>query len=247
MCAAKLGFYVMLQERLTKFRKLRKSSAILLFLIAIYFNLNLMKLLSIVFFLTLVQGAFAQIKTTKLTKQEIPKSIQYLGHIVNAAKYSDNEGEHLVITTETSKDVVIGGDSSYTKDDIYAYNYIIKGDQQTLLWQMHDFSMVCPVDTKAKYIPNTFSVTDLNKDGKAEVWLMYIIACRGDVSPGAMKIIMHEGAKKYAIRGSSRVESVPKKYDGGDYKMDETFKDGPEAFRKFALELWKKNMNENGD
>ena len=127
---------------------------------------------------------------------------------------------------------------------MYAYSYKIIGDQQRLLWQVHDFVKGCPVDIKANYVPNTFAVTDLNKDGKAEVWLMYKTVCHGDVSPSNMKIIMYEGNKKYAVRGTNKVKISDKEYNGGRYTFDEAFKSGPESFQLYALQLWKKHLIE---
>jgi len=204
-----------------------------------------MKFLSLVLSTILIQTAFAQIKITSVDKKKIPQSIHYSGHIVDAVEYTDAEGQHLMITTETGNVNVRdteGNDAR--KADVYAYNYIVKGDQYVIAWQMHDLTGECLVDTKASYVPNTFSVTDLNNDGKAEVWLMYVTACRGDVSPSSMKIIMHEGNKKYAIRGESKVKVSEKEYDGGRYIMDDSFKVAPDVFKQYAIQLWKKNIME---
>ena len=115
--------------------------------------LNPMKFLSLVMAVAFVKGTSAQIKTITLSKEAIPKSIHYTGHIINAVRYTDNEGEHIMITTETGDINVKEVGNSYLKADVYAYNYLVNGDRQTLAWQMHDFTIVCPVDTKAKYIP----------------------------------------------------------------------------------------------
>ncbi len=190
----------------------------------------------------------AQVKTTPLGKGNIPPSIKYAGKVVDAITYTDNEGEHIIITTQTgildvkSKDP---DDDGLRKSDLYAYAYLVKNGITTLSWQLHDLSGECPVDPKASYIPKTFAITDLDKNGKAEVWLMYSVACRGDVSPADMKIIMHEGVKKFAVRGQDRVKVSATTYDGGKYAFDEAFKKGPEVFRKYAENLWKKNIDEN--
>jgi len=59
-----------------------------------------------------------------------------------------------------------------------------------------------------------------------------------------MKIIMHEGNKKYAIRGESKVKVSEKEYDGGRYIMDDSFKVAPDVFKQYAIQLWKKNIME---
>jgi hypothetical protein len=114
---------------------------------------------------------------------------------------------------------------------------------------MHDFVIPCPVHVTANYIPGTFAVTDLDNNGIAEIWVMYLTGCRGDPVPGSLKIIMHQGNKKYAVRGSNRISTkyADGKTDisGGEYKLEDNFNDAPESFKTYATELWQKNMNED--
>ena len=204
-----------------------------------------MKILRTLLLLILSQTAFAQVKVTPLDKKAIPSSIKYSGHVVNAARYTDSEGEHIIITTETGEIKSKEPDyEDYRKAELFAYDYLVKNGTPKIVWQLHDFTIDCPFDLKARYIPKTFAVTDINKDGKTEVWLMYSVVCHGDVSPSDMKIIMYEGVKKFAIRGQSFVKLSAKETYGGTYTMDEAFKNGPEVFRQYAIQLWKKNRNE---
>jgi len=191
----------------------------------------------------LSQICLAQIKVTPLYKKDIPPTIHFDGRIVNAARFSYKDGEHIIIVTETGI-VNLKGDDSFRKADLYAYQYKISNGAFTLNWQLHDFSGDCGVDPKAEYIPNTFAVTDLDNNGVAEVWLMYSTACRGDVSPANMKIIMHEGIKKYAVRGTNKVKVSDKEFYGGKYIFDDAFNAGPKAFKDYALKLWNKNLME---
>jgi len=196
-------------------------------------------------FLLNVQLVFAQLKVTQLTKKDIPANIKYTGHIINALRFIDADGEHLIITTETGKTPSKNKDFDGKDAALYAYHYKINGADFKLTWQTYDFEKDCPFDVNVNFLPNTFAVTDLNNDGKAEVWLTYKITCRSDVSPATMKIIMHDGDKKYAIRGENKVKVSATEYMGGAYKFDETFKAGPEVFRLYAAKLWKKNILEN--
>ena len=71
---------------------------------------------------------------------------------------------------------------------------------------------------------------------------MYVTVCHGDVSPLLMKIIMYEGAKKYAVRGTTYIEYGEEEMRGGKFTLDDAFRNGPAAFRKYAEQLWKKNI-----
>ena len=70
------------------------------------------------------------------------------------------------------------------------------------------------MDIEANFIPNTFQITDLNKDSVTEVWLMYKTACHRDVSPSAMKIIMHEDKIKFVFRRRNKEKSSETEIEG---------------------------------
>lgn len=203
-----------------------------------------MKLLLIIILLTIYTSAVAQIKVTQLNKNDVPKSIAYKGHIINAVKYTDKTGDHLVITTETGETPTKNSETDEGRDAaLYGYHYNISSDNQfKLTWQTYDFISDCNLDMEARYMPGTFAVTDVDNNGTAEVWLVYRTVCHGDVSPSTMKIIMHEGDKKYAVRGQAKVKLSAKETFGGAYTFDEAFKAGPASFRKYAADTWKKNI-----
>ncbi|MEO3407198.1 hypothetical protein AAFN85_24990 [Mucilaginibacter sp. CAU 1740] len=201
-----------------------------------------MKIALPIILLFIAQTSVAQIKVTQLAKTDVPKSIIYKGHIINAAKYADKTGDHLVITTETGETPTKNSENSDSRDAaLYAYHYDMGGNNQfKLSWQLYDFISDCPVDIKANYVQGSFAVTDVDNNGIAEVWLLYRTTCRGDVSPSTMKLIMHEGDKKYAVRGESKVKLSEKETIGGTYTFDAAFKSAPASFRKYAADTWKK-------
>ncbi len=203
-----------------------------------------MKLILLVIFVLIANIAFTQIKVTRLTATTIPKKIAYVGQIKNAVQWTDSTGQHIVITTETgvtpSKSV-----PRYRDAALYAFHYVETGDSLKLIWKMQDYIKECDVDVEVTYIKNSFAVTDLDKNGKAEIWLLYKLGCRGGVDPEDMKMMMYEGEKKYAIRGSTKIKFSETDFEGGEYKLDEAFKKAPEAFQKYAKQLWEKNKMQN--
>lgn len=201
------------------------------------------KLLSLCLILIICELAAAQVKVTHLNKITIPKRIKYIGHIINAVTYTDNGGKHLVITTETAETPSKNADGDDYRDKaLYAYHYLLQSGNYKLAWTVQDFVKDCPVDLAANFVKNTFAVTDLDKNSVNEIWLMYKTVCHGDVSPSVMKIIMHEGDKKYAVRGTTKVKVSSTQYEGGEYAFDNAFKAGPQVFRTYAKGLWTKNI-----
>ena len=185
----------------------------------------------------------SQIKLTQLAQNQLPSSLPVEGKIKNAVKWTDKSGENLVIMTETGifqskkwKHEAEGRDA-----ELFAYHFLLSKDGAKQTWKAYDFIKDCPLDIEASFIKNTFQVTDLNKDGIAEVWLMYKTVCHGDVSPSDMKIIMYQGLHKFAMRGKNKVKISDRDYIGGEYKFDTAFSSGPKEFLDFAKQLWQKN------
>ena len=191
-------------------------------------------------------------RPVNINVEEIPGEIKYEGKIKNAVQWTDQLGENMVITAETGiyesdkfTHETDGGDA-----EIFAYHFLKSGGRFKPTWKVYDFISDCPVDIVASFIDKTFNITDLNHNGIAEVWLMYKTVCHGDVSPSDMKIIMYEGEQKFSMRGQNKVmygtgDNGQKMYEGGEYKMDEAFANGPTVFLDFAKKLWDKNIMES--
>jgi hypothetical protein len=179
---------------------------------------------------------------TRLDVKNLPKGIYHTGKPTNAVRWTDRQGDNIVITTETG---IYDAKKSMTEDgrsaDLYAQHYLVKKGVAEPGWKIHDYIRDCPVDVQVNFIRNSFHVTDLDKDGTAEVWTMYKKACHGDMSPCDMRIIMYEGKQKYVVRGENKVKISEHETYGGEYKLDDAFAKGPKPFREHALELWKKN------
>jgi hypothetical protein len=204
-----------------------------------------MKIFGLFFSLFLTQACLAQLKLTKLNSNSIPKNIQYTGKVVQALRWTDSTGDNIVILTATDKTQSKNApDDGYSDAALYAYHYLLIGDSAKQTWKVYDYVKECPVDMFLYFVDKTFTVTDLNKDGKAEVWLMYKVSCQGDVSPIPMKIIMYQDNKKFAVRGTTRVRVSANEYMGGTYSFDEAFKNAPAVFRQYAEKLWKQNKEE---
>jgi hypothetical protein len=184
-----------------------------------------------------------KIALTHLTKSEIPKGISYKGTLKDAVRWTDESGVNLVITCETEEAVSKTAPSEdYREKYLFAHHYLLFEDSIRQTWKVTDYIKECPLDIAADFVENTFQVTDLDKDGIAEVWMMYLLTCTGDVSPAEMKIILYEGTQKHAMRGENKVDIGNGEFVGGDYKFDKAFNQAPTVFRDFAMKLWNANV-----
>jgi hypothetical protein len=182
------------------------------------------------------------IVTDKLTMlnfdiKALPKNLQYKGKIVMGARWIDKKGENILILTQTgafpSTSKCITDECSDA--EIYAYNFVQNADNLSLLWKIVDFERNCPFDLYAGFLEDALFITDLDSNGVAESTLLYILSCRSDVSPATLKLIMHEGATKYAIRGTTKLQEG---YGGGEMQVDPILKKAKQAFQAFAIKKW---------
>ena len=192
---------------------------------------------------------FGQINLKELSSKDIPADIKYEGKLTKALKWQDDQGIHIVITSETGNFIKEGipHESGGSDAELFVYHFLDSEDLIVQVWKVYDYMHDCELDMEVSFLPNTLQVTDLNNDKIPEIWVMYKKACRGDVSPSEMKIIMYENTKKYAIRGETKVKVSEYDYYGGDFTADKSFEKGPKVFKDFAEKLWKKNVEEKWD
>ena len=203
-----------------------------------------MKTFGLLLSLFLTHTCFGQFNLSKLDKNSIPTGIRYKGNVEQAVRWTDKTGDNIVILTKEIPRSINAPDDDFSDGALHAYHYLISGDSIRHTWSVFDYVKTCDVDMFLYFIDKTFTITDLNKDGKAEVWIMYKVSCQGDVGPVPMKIIMYQDNKKFAVRGTTRVKVSATEYVGGEFTYDEAFKNGPAEFRQYAENLWKQHKTE---
>lgn len=211
------------------------------------------------------------ITPVKMAIADIPVSISIKGKVQEAWKWNDKLGENILITSadapqeEKDKD---GEEAQSAK--IHAYHYAKNDGDYEQVWFINDAVTSCPVDITCEFIPGSATVTDLDKNGIAEIKLQYAMACRGDVSPATMKLIIYENGVKYALQGNRwlsyspdfkysvtekdvNLESSPKLKDEteemlrtfGRYESEKEFVTAPAQFLPFARTEWLKYSKES--
>ncbi len=207
------------------------------------------RLFSLLILTTLKSVGQEKITLTPIDLTKLPAGTSYEGDLKAGHRWTDRNGDNIVITTETKayQSEKFEHESDGTDKELFAYHYIIKDNKATPTWRVYDYISDCPVDITVSFIHGAFKISDLDKNGIGEVWLMYKTACRGDISPADMKIIMYENGKKFAMRGTEKRfggtdDKGNEHYMGGEYKFDEAFTKAPESFRIFAKKLWNDNL-----
>ena len=87
------------------------------------------------------------------------------------------------------------------------------------------------------YMDESWTLTDVDNDGFAEVTIAYTADCTSDVSPNKHKVlVLHKGVK-YALRGVSKVDAGAA-LTGGQYKVDAAFEKAPAGLLEHAKKVW---------
>jgi hypothetical protein len=220
-------------------------------------------------------SAQADIAAVKLFPSQMPPGIKVKGRITDAWQWSDSLGTNLLILSGSG--LVQGQNGDEQSQQIFASHYVSTGTGYRQLWNLTDGVTACPLDLEANFLPGSTRITDLDKDGIAETTLVYRLACRGDVSPSDMKLIMHEDTVKFALRGvmwmdipsgdpadptvngpaetNVNLETLPG-YTGKDeeyaatfgrYRNEKDFAKAPGTFITFARRHWLRHAKESFD
>jgi len=170
----------------------------------------------------------------------LPDGVKYDGKVVASAKWEDDNGQNYLLISETE---IKNQDKDSRMKELFAYQYIVNGENAKQMWKIYDFIKECPVDVTLSYMPKSISVTDLDNNGIAETTFIYRMSCKGDVSEDDMKLIMHEGETKYAIRGTMKLILEGQTY-GGTTNIDPSFNTAPKEFLDYAKGMWSKFQTE---
>ena len=232
-------------------------------------------------------GSFKRLQPVAVAAAEVPAAQRLPGKLLEAWRWQDSNGENLLVVYRSNipsrnerraqadpawrKKLADPATVTSAEDDgrgaqLLVRQYVRKQGAYTELWRLQDSVADCPVDLILGPAPHSTTVTDLDHNGQSETTVVYALGCRGDVSPDDLKLVMHESAAKYALRGFTVVQfdSIParqrqptnpcclgqlskthlaKLYDGpteaymGRYFSEADFKGKPD-FLRFARSQW---------
>jgi len=171
----------------------------------------------------------------------LPAGLDFEGNLVSAQRWEDGQGANYLLLTRTP-DIREPGLTEWGEEmhsaRLYGYHYRQRNGGFELLRRITDFVMECEWDMTVAHIPGSIAVTDLDDDGLSEVTFLYELACRSDVSPLTLKLMMLEDGEKYPIRGTTVVDVGGGQRYGGEKRFGEEFASVPAAFRDFASRHW---------
>ncbi|MCC6817974.1 MAG: hypothetical protein IT245_03665 [Bacteroidia bacterium] len=182
---------------------------------------------------------------------DIPKEIDIQGIADSVIHWTDKSGEYIAVRTKTLPYQTVDSVNNILLNNVDLYVYCFKfnptNQKYERIWHIHDFVKDCEFDLLADFFNDVFEITDLNNNEIPEIWTMYRTACRSDVSPCEMKIIIYEGVNKFAMRGTQLIQlSKTEKY-GGEFVLDKALTNADSLIIEHAKSLWNMHLKEQFD
>jgi len=199
---------------------------------------------------------------TFIAQKDLPKEISKKGKFILARKWTDINGDNLLVAYKKGPYEQKNSDGYMQSVDLFVDQYVLKDGKYEILWDIIDAVRDCEFDIYIGLIRDALFITDLNKNGITETTILYKYICTSDVSPYFMKLMMHENDTKMGLRGnmwlSYEDKNAPKdfnpnlseinmkgvgefdkwKYEFGRYKNEDDFSGQPIEFLNFAKEKW---------
>lgn len=191
-----------------------------------------------------LQGA-GKPSMVQVTDQPIGEDeLQALGiadAVSHSLRFTDSHGEYAVVF---SRRATHGEDPA---DGVVVDRIVLSAIVQQLpasqegkegRWQ-HSGEVECDgVDIEAHFYPETFSVTDLDRNGTAELTFAYYRFCGGGIDPRDVTVVLKEGGSAYVLEGQSLVKVGDDPAFGGEFEMEAALAKAPIWLQKKVLTTW---------
>jgi hypothetical protein len=169
----------------------------------------------------------------------LPPTIKYKGRYIDALKWSDKNGVNYLVVSEIKQGEY--GKNGYS-DILLGCCFVENGSDIKKLWVIQEGSDIV---SEMEYIKGSLKAVDIDNDGIYENVFLYQKSGDG-ASPIPLKLILHSGSNKYAIRG----EYCPDKEVCGSYNkmnLGSEFNNVSNQFKNFAVTEWNKTIEKITD
>lgn len=172
-----------------------------------------------------------------LLATEIPTSMSYNGDYADGLKWNDKNGKNYLIIS-TIKQGTYGSDGY--KSILFGCCFIDNGSSLKKQWEIKEEAGNILADME--YVTGSLKAFDLDNDGIKENLFLYRKSSDG-AAPIPLKLIMHSGGKKYALRG----EYCPEIEVCGNvniYNADFDVNSINSNYKIFAVNEWNRNVKQ---
>ncbi len=178
-----------------------------------------------------------QIKPVTLLAKDLTKSLIPKGKLLKAVKYRDLLGFQVLIASrfDTTKRITGENSADENTSEICVKHYRMVNGVLIQTWAVTE-SKSDTYDFSLDFNNDIFSITDLNNNGKGEVWISCSLIV-GTVK-GELKTIMYEDSIKHTMTGTLRSEIGSGMMQGGEFRFDKAFMTTNKEIKNYAITRW---------
>lgn len=160
---------------------------------------------------------------------------------IKSVHFRDQQGEGLLVLSrvdgqatdaETEQEV----DRVALKATLYGRNS--DAAAFTPRWKIEQETTCAGLDLDVDFYTDVSDVTDLNKDGVAEVTVASHAYCGGGIDPQDIAIELREGQAIYSITGQSLISPAGEEPFGGERENSASFSTAPKELRDHLDSVW---------
>lgn len=153
------------------------------------------------------QSSAAFMKPKKIMADELPAEVSVSGIFNEAWRWVDSLGENLFILSHQIKkeDAKDAPGEKVQTGTAYTAHYLKKEGKYRSFRSSNNDEQACVFDLVCDFIPGSTTITDLDNNGFAEIKIQLIKACRSDLSPATMHLVMREKEVSYVLIGTTWV------------------------------------------
>lgn len=160
---------------------------------------------------------------------------------IKSVHFRDHDGEGLLVLSRSDGQAV-DAESEQEVDKVVLkatlYGRAAERDAFKPRWQIEQ-ETTCPgLDLDVDFYADVSDVTDLDKDGTAEVTVASHAFCGGGIDPHDIAIEMREGQNVYTITGQSLITPAGEDPVGGEREDSASLKQAPELLRQHMDSVW---------
>ncbi|WP_369990114.1 M949_RS01915 family surface polysaccharide biosynthesis protein [Pseudomonas xanthosomatis] len=162
---------------------------------------------------------------------------------LKSVHFHDREGEGLLVLSRvdgqaTDPDTEEEVDKVVLKATLYGRS--ASADAFKPRWQIEQETTCAGLDLDVDFYTDVSDVSDLNKDGVAEVTVASHAFCGGGIDPHDIAIELREGQAVYSVTGQSLISPAGEEPFGGEREDSASLKSAPQVIREHMDAVWLK-------
>lgn len=167
----------------------------------------------------------------------LPPFVDFTHDDGDTLTWADKQGVHFLVLHQSEKTF---HESEMTSSQyILAKHWLQEGNSRVETWSYQDGIEDCQVDIEAKFLAAP-RFADLDEDGVYEVWFITQMACKGDISPSRVQVVMVDNGTTYRMDAEEKLVFPDGTTDGGSYTLGD-FEQLPELYQTYAREYLYRN------